>query len=131
MIIDLDTLCRRHIPCEIQFVVIVSSCIVWVIKVIVTLVAVVAVVLTRGMVCDAAIINLVGVVEALFISVLADVVIALDFSVTVTCIGDVLSDTVVGALVADVIMVFVTGANVNVFTSLMTALELGLPKPLG
>ena len=53
----------------------------------------------------------------------------------------VLSDTVVGALIdalTDVIMGFVTSigvemladANVNVFTSLMTALDFGLPKPL-
>ena len=66
MIIDLDTLCRRHIPCEIQLVVISPSCIVWVILVIVTLVAVV---LIRGLVWAAATIDLLVVVEALFIDV--------------------------------------------------------------
>ena len=68
--------------------------------------------------------------------------IPLDFPVTVAYIGDVLSDMVVGAFtgeVADVIMGFVSSigvevladANVNIFASLVTALEFGLPKPLG
>ena len=99
--------------------------------VMVTLVAVIVivVVLNRGLVWDAATIDLVVLVEALFIDVLAEVVTALDFLVTASYFGDVLSGMVVGAL-ADVITGFVY-ANVNVFTSLMTALEFGLPKPLG
>ena len=109
----------------------------------VTLVAliVVVVVLNRGLVWDAATIDLVVLVEALFIDVRAEVI-ASEFTGTVSCFVYVLSDMVVGALtgvMADAMMGFVTGigvemladANVNVFAALMIALEFGLPKPLG
>ena len=77
----------------------------------------------------------------LFIGVWADVVIALEFAVTVPCFGDVPSGMVVGALtgaVTDVIKGFVSSigvemladANVIIFASLMTALEFAVPKPL-
>ena len=68
-------------------------------------------------------------------------VISLGFAVPISYFAGLLSDVVVDALIdplADVIMDFVTGigvevladANVNVCTSLMTALEFAAPKPL-
>ena len=64
---------------------------------------------------------------------------ALKFAGRVSYFVYVLSDMVVGALVAGVVTGFVSSigvemladANVNMSTSLMTALEFGLPKPLG
>ena len=81
------------------------------------------------------------VVEVLFIGVLTDVDITSEFPVTVSYFGDVPSDMVVGALtgaVTDAMMGFVSDigvevladANVNVFASLMTALEIVLTTPL-
>ena len=127
----IDTICT-YIPCGIQSVEIVSSCDEWVIMITVVMVGmiVVVVIVIRVLVWVVATIGLVVVVEVLFICVL----------VLVKYFEDVLSDMVVGALidaVTDVIMGFVTSigvemladANVNVFTSLMTALEFDLPTP--
>ena len=96
----------------------------------------------KVLVWDAATIDLVVLVEALFIDVLAEVVTASEFAAPASYFVYVLSDTVVDALagvMADAMMGFVTGigvemladANVNVFAALMIALEFGLPKPLG
>ena len=80
------------------------------IMVVMLAVIVIVVVVVKVLVWDAATINLVVLVEVLFISVLADVAIALDFSVRVSYFVYVLSDMVVGALtgvMAEVIMDFV------------------------
>ena len=75
------------------------------------------------------------------IIVVAAIVIALECAVPVSYFSDVLSGMVVGTLIdalAGVIIGFVSSigvemladANVNVFASLMTALEFAVPKPL-
>ena len=102
-------------------------------------VIVVVVVMVKGLARVAATINMVVLVEALFIGVLADVAIALEFVVRAPYFVYVLSDRVVGALVADLITGFVSDmgvgmladATVNVFASLMAALAFAVPKPLG
>ena len=99
---------------------------------------VVAIVVVRVLLWDTAIIDIVVVDKVLFTGVWADVMIASEFAVTVSYFGDVLSGMVVGA-VTDAMMDFVSDigvevladANVNVFASLMTALEFAVPKPLG
>ena len=130
----IDVLCT-YIPCGIQPVEIVSSCVEWVIMITVVMVGmiVVVVIVIRALVWVVATIGLVVVVEVLFICVL----------VLVKYFGDVLSDMMVDALidaVTDVKIVgFVSGiclevladANVNVFTSLMNDLEFRLPKLIG
>ena len=107
------------------------------VTVVMVAVIVVVVVVVRVLVWDAATIDLVVLVEALFIDVLAEVVTALDFSVTASYFGDVPSGAVVDALtgeVADVVMGFVTGIRVEVLAdanvSLVTDLEFNVPKPL-
>ena len=107
----------------------------------VVVVSVVVVVVAKVLVWDAGIIEVVVVVEALFIGVLADVVIALEFAAPVSYFGDILSPMtmdVSAGVAADVIMGFVADigvevmadANGNVFASLMTALDFAVPKPL-
>ena len=100
-------------------------------------VIVVVVVVDRGLVWAATTIELVVLVEALFIDVLDGVVIALDFAARASYFGDGPSGIVVGALtgeVADVVMGFVTGIRVEVLAdanvSLVTDLEFNVPKPL-
>ena len=117
-------------------------------------VAMVAVVVTKVLVWTAAIVNMVVEVEALVVDVCAGVVVdtlhGVDIIVMPAIVSDselagpisyfvdVLSDMVVDALVeavAEIIMVFVTGIdvevlNVNAFAFLTTALEFDVPKPL-
>ena len=92
-------------------------------------VIVLVVVVVQVLVLAVAIIDLVVLVESLFIDVLAEVVTALDFAAPASYIGDVLS-----GMVADVVMVFVTGIRVEVLAdtnvSLMTDLEFNIPNPL-
>ena len=76
----------------------------------------------------------------IMIIVVATAAIALEFAVSISYCVDVLPDMVVDALIdasAGVIIVFVLGigvevlddADVNVFRSLMIALEFAVPKP--
>ena len=124
-----------------------------VVIVIVVVVVVVAVVVVKMLVWDAAPVNIVVVIEVLAIDVrvdgrtrtLADVVLAaavitLELVVSISYFVFVRSDVVVDALIDvldSVIMGFVSeigvevliDANVNVFASLMPALECAVPKP--
>ena len=117
-------------------------------------VIVVVVDVVKAMVWDAAVIDMVAVVEVFVIDARADVaidmfvgveiigvaavMITLEFAVSISYFVDVLSDMVVGALievVAEIIMGFVSDIgvevlNVNTFAFLTAALEFGVPKPL-
>ena len=141
---------------EIQSNAIASSCAEWTFMTTAVMAAVVLVVVLKVLVSASAVIWVGMVVEVLVINVRANVVIetlagimiivvatsaiALEFAVSISYCVDVLPDMVVDALIdasAGVRIVFVLGngvealdnADVNVFRSLMIALEFAVPKP--
>ena len=141
---------------EIQSNAIASSCAEWTFMTTAVMAAVVLVVVLKVLVSASAVIWVGMVVEVLVINVRANVVIetlagimiivvatsaiALEFAVSISYCVDVLPDMVVDALIdasAGVRVVFVIGngvevldnADVNVFRSLMIALEFAVPKP--
>ena len=84
------------------------------------------------LVWTAAINAILVVVEVFCIGVLTDVDITSEFAVAVSYFADSLSDMatdVIMGFVSDIGVEALANANVNIFASLMTALEFGLPPP--